>query len=95
MAANPVVVNTDLVITYDGVKTRLARGTLIDMPVGGTLANATTTLPGGGSSAALSTRVTNLTAQQQIPGSSDSVNVAALENTAGGGVDPYNAGQAG
>ena len=91
MAANPVVVTKNITITYDGVKVPLLRGQVIDMPVGGTLANAP--VVGGGT---LSANVANMTAQQVTPGGSDSVNPAALATQqAGGGVDPYNAGQAG
>lgn len=95
MALAPYIVNTDLILIWDGVKTRLGRGTVLDMPAGQAILSANTTLPNGSGSAALSTRITALTAQQQVPGSSDSLGVTSLENTAGGGVDPYNAGQAG
>jgi len=97
MAANPQVVNTDLSIVYDGVTSRLQRGAVIDMPSGSALANATTYVPPGttSNSAALSTRVTAMSAQQCTPGSSDSVNIANLAVLRGGGNDPYNAGENG
>ena len=98
MAANPQIVNTDLSLVYDGVTTRVPRGTVIDMPASGALASATTFVPPGttSNSAALSTRVTALSAGNQAPGASDSINIAGLASiTRGGGIDPYNAGQLG
>jgi hypothetical protein len=97
MAANPVVVTTDCSMTWDGVKTRLNRGQVIDMATA--QGTATTNVPPGTASnpANLSTRVVALSAQQQVPGSSDSLGqFGTLSSaTAGGGTDPYNAGQAG
>jgi hypothetical protein len=98
MAANPQVVNVNCTMVWDGVKTNLLRGQVIDVPAGSAQMSATTYVPPGSTSnsAALSTRVTAMTAQQQVPGSSDSVSPASLATQqAGGGVDPYNSGQEG
>lgn len=84
MAANPQLVTANTTITYDGVSVPLMRGTVIDVPNGSALATA------------LSGKVAALTAQQQIPGTSDSLGAGTLAgSTAGGGTDPYNAHQAG
>jgi hypothetical protein len=83
MAARPMLVNATVTITYDGVSVRIPRGAVIDVPAGSTL------------NTALGSNITALTSQQQIPGSSDSVNQSGLYNLTGGGNDPYNAGQAG
>lgn len=84
MAANPQIVTANTTITYDGVTVPLMRGQVIDMPASGALATA------------LSGKVTPMSAQQQVPGSSDSICPGSLAGlTAGGGTDPYNAHQAG
>lgn len=83
MANRPMVVNTTTTITYDGVPVRITRGTVIDVPSGSAL------------NTALGANITAMTAQQIIPGSSDSINQAALANVTGGGNDPYSAGQTG
>lgn len=83
MAARPMVVNTTTTITYDGVSVRIPRGTVIDVPAGSSL------------NTLLGANITAMTSQQIIPGSSDSINVAALANVTGGGNDPYSTGQLG
>lgn len=83
MANNPQVVNTDITVTWDGVSQRIPRGTLIDVPASSALFTAL----GGGN-------LTALTSQQTNDGGGISVGVF-MENTAGGGRDPYNAGQVG
>jgi hypothetical protein len=40
MAANPRVVTTDINLTWDGVTTRVRRGTVVDIPAGGPLETA-------------------------------------------------------
>jgi hypothetical protein len=37
MAANPCMVTADIVITWDGVSQRVARGTIVDVPPGSAL----------------------------------------------------------
>jgi hypothetical protein len=87
MAANPQMVTANTTATYDGVIVPLMRGTVIDVPNGSALATA------------LSGKIVALSAQQQIPGSSDSLGAgsmaAGMENGYGPGKVPYNAGQAG
>jgi hypothetical protein len=84
MAANPQMVTANTTATYDGVITPLMRGTVIDVPNGSALATA------------LSGKIVALSAQQQVPGSSDSLGAGSLAGSrAGGGTDPYNAGQVG
>jgi hypothetical protein len=85
MAANPQIVTANTTITYDGVTVPLMRGQVIDMPASGALATA------------LSGKVVAMTAQQQVPGSSDSISSFGQLSSqlAGGGNDPYNAHQAG
>lgn len=77
MAANPQVVNTDVTITYDGVSQRIARGTVIDVPVGSALATA------------LGANTTALTSQQKQDGGGQAVSVPGMENLVGGGQLPY------
>jgi hypothetical protein len=87
MAANPQMVTLNTTATYDGVVTPLVRGTIIDVPTGSALATA------------LSGKIVALTAQQQVPGSSDSLGAgsmaAGMENGYGPGKVPFNAGQVG
>jgi hypothetical protein len=97
MAANPQIVNADIVITYDGVKVPLVRGQVIDMPAGGALANAPAFIYTGyntlSSSGTLSSHVTAMSAQQATPVSSDSIAPPSLANATGGGGQPYAWGQ--
>lgn len=37
MASNPRVLNTDVVITWDGVQTFVPKGTIVDVPAGSSL----------------------------------------------------------
>lgn len=37
MAANPRMLTADVTITWDGVQTHFARGTIVDIPAGGAL----------------------------------------------------------
>jgi hypothetical protein len=76
MAANPMIVNTDVTITYDGASQRVARGTLIDVPNPSALRTAI----GSG----------NLTSLQSSLQSSDgAVSVGPfMENVVGGGQLP-------
>jgi hypothetical protein len=59
------------------------RGQVIDVPAGSAL------------NTALGANIIAMTSQQQVNGSSDSVNVSGLENKVGGGNLPYNQGQVG
>jgi hypothetical protein len=97
MALNPVIVNANIVITYDGVKVPLTRGQVIDMPVGSALANAPASIYTGyttlSSSSTLSAHVTNMSAQQQTPVSSDSICPSSLMDAVGGGGQPFASGQ--
>ena len=77
MAANPRIVNTDITVTWDGVSQRIPRGTIIDVPAGSALLTAL------GSS-----NLTALTASQQSSDAGVSLGVF-MENTVGGGTDPY------
>lgn len=84
MAANPQLVTSNTTVTYDGVVVPLMRGQVIDVPNGSALATA------------LSGKIVALTAQQQIPGSSDSLGAgSALSSSQAGHTEPYNWGQAG
>ena len=83
MAANPQLVTSNTTAVYDGVTVPLVRGTVIDVPNGSVLATA------------LSGKVTPLTAQQQIPGSSDSLGAGSLASAQAGHTEPYSWGQAG
>lgn len=83
MAARPMIVTSTVTITYDGVPVRIPRGTIIDVPSGSAL------------NTALGANITAATSQQVTPGGSDSVGVTNMYNAMGGGVDPYNWGQAG
>lgn len=96
MAANPQLAKTDFGINYDGVRVRIARGQVIDMPVGSVLANATAFIPwnSGTTSGTLSSNVVALTSQQTTPGGSDSIG-PVMENAVGGGQEPYSFGQVG
>lgn len=77
MARNTQLVIKDIpagTFTYDGVSNqRIPRGTVIEVPVGSALATA------------LAGFIAAESAQQVTPGSSDSVNPAALENSQGSG----------
>ena len=77
MAANPMIVNTDVTITYDGVSQRIARGTLIDVPN----PSAIRTAIGAGN-------LTAASAQQQSCDGGQSVG-PFMENAVGGGQMPY------
>jgi len=78
MAARPMLVNTDVMITYDGVAQRIARGTVIDVPSGSAL------------NTALGANITALTAQQAGATGDGGVSVGPfMENTTGGGNMPY------
>lgn len=78
MAANPQLVNATTNVTWDGVVTRIPRGTIIDVPNGGALQTAI----GGGN-------LTALTAQQTggSPGEMNPVARSAI------GAEPNNPGQ--
>lgn len=77
MAANPQIINQDTTVTWDGVSQRIPRGTLIDVPPGSALQTAI------GSS-----NLTALTAQQTSNTGGISVG-PFMENTVGGGSEPY------
>ena len=77
MALNPRVVNVDITVVWDGVSQRIPRGTLIDVPAGSALLAAL----GSGN-------LTALTSQQTSDGGGISVG-PFMENTVGGGVEPY------
>lgn len=81
MAANGQVVTVDFNLTWDGVTTRVPRGTVVDIPNGSALATAYA----GGSPVALTT-------QQKADGQGVTVG-PFIENLTGGGQEPYNAHQ--
>ena len=76
MAANPMILNVDVTITYDMVSQRIARGTVIDVPNPSSLRTAI----GAGN-------LTALTTQQQSCDGGVSVG-PFMENTVGGGNEP-------
>lgn len=83
MAANPQLVTSNTTVTYDGVVVPLLRGTVIDVPAGSAL------------STALSGKVAALSAQLQVPGSSDSISGGQLPAGQSGHTEPWSWGQAG
>jgi hypothetical protein len=83
MAANPQLVTSNTTVVYDGVTVQLMRGVIIDVPNGSALATA------------LSGKVIALSAQNQIPGSSDSLGAGSLAAGQSGHTSPYSWGQAG
>jgi hypothetical protein len=77
-------VTSNTTVTYDGVVVPLLRGTVIDVPNGSALATA------------LSGKITAVTAQQQVPGSSDSLGAGSgLSAGQSGHTEPYSWGQVG
>jgi hypothetical protein len=81
MAANPYVLNVDVVIVWDGVSQRIPRGTVIDTPASSGTNLAATIL------AAASGSLTALTSQQTQAMNGQSLG-ASLENLTGGGQEP-------
>ena len=81
MAANPYVLNVDVVIVWDGVSQRIPRGTVIDTPASSGTNLAATIL------AASSGSLTALTSQQTQAMNGQSLG-PFLENSVGGGSEP-------
>lgn len=76
MAARPMLVTADTVITYDNVSQRIPQGTVIDVPAGSAL------------NTALGANITALTSQQACQDGGVSVGPFMRTGT-GGGSDPY------